>query len=215
MGEIEMADLAATGQVENIYKLSTALGLDVEKHSVDALLDQGRALAFSKSHAEVTIVQNGDAVSRSTLDGVNQPPMEVKFSDAKLPLMAVLGGHPSKEYDASVVGARTPEDAHLKFSMSIFGSDVKFHVTTKDADPKIIDGTCKTKDGITTIEETIKDNNNKLLATGHVVTDIGKNPNAFHRTTELKDAREQKLGIIEQDVKLTDNTLIADTSITR
>jgi len=210
-----MAELAATGQVENIYKLSTALGLDVEKHCVDALLDQGRALAFSKSHADVTIDQNGNAVSRSTLDGVSQTPLEVKFSTAKLPLMAVLGGHPSKEYDAAVVGSRTPEEAHLKFSMSIFGSDVKFHVTTKGADPKTIDGVCKTKDGITTIDETIKDNNNQLLATGHVVTDIGKKPNAFHRTTELRDARDQKLGVIDQDVKISENSLSADTSITR
>ncbi len=213
-----MGDFAATGPVENIYKLSTALGIDVEKRTIDTLLDQGRTLAFTKVHADVTIAPGGNAVSRSSLDGMSQPAVTVKFSDAKLPLMAVLGGHPSKEYDATIVdadNAAVPEQAHLKFSMSIFGSDVKFHVNTSGPDLKVIDGTCKTKDGVTTIDETVKDGGGNLLVTGHIVTDMGKNPHAFHQSTELRDPKDHKLGTIEEDVKLSDDQLIADATIRR
>ena len=198
--------------VDTETKLFTALGFG-EKRSSEPFLDSARAGAYTQGSDTISINAKGQAVDKSVIDGKQQEPTFIDFSQSELNLPKKM------DYDVKVTSGENsdrvakPESAHLHLAASWFNKNANFTVTT---DGNVIDGACITsKEGITSCDETIKNAAGQTLLKGHSVTDMLKNPTNFERTTSYKDANDQPLGTVSQHVtydKAT-QTIQAETTI--
>jgi hypothetical protein len=192
-------------------KLYTALGFG-EKQSSQPFLDNARADAYTKGLDTISVNDKGQAVVKSVMDGKEQAPTFIDFSQAELNLPKKM------DYDVKISSGANPdaatksESAHLHLAASWFNKNATFNVT---ADGKVIDGACTTKDGITSCDETVKDTTGNTLLKGHSVTDMLANPTDFSRTTNYSDANDHPLGAVSQHVTYdkTTQTLRAETTI--
>jgi hypothetical protein len=191
------------------YKMFTAVGFGVEKAGVDELLSHARDAAFSsKSKATIQIADGGGQVFvQSDKDRMQQ----LSYSRAKQSIgLSELG----IEYDV-YNQSKENSSAHVKLSSSIFNTDKQnFNI---HADGQTITGSCDTKDKITTCTEQVQDALGNVILKGISTSDIYKNPSSFNRTTDYTDGAGKPLGRITQAVQYDSakGQIIVDSNTTK
>jgi hypothetical protein len=191
------------------YKMFTAVGFGVEKAGVDELLSHARDSAFtSQSKATLQITDGGNQVAVSSGKGNAEM---LSYSRAKQSIgFSELG----MEYDV-YSNSKENNAAHVKLTSSILNSDKQnFNI---NADGQTITGTCNTADKVTTCTEQIKDAVGNLVLKGISTSDIYKNPSSFNRVTDYTDASGKPLGKITQAVQYDSakGQIIVDSTTTK
>ncbi len=191
------------------YKMFTAVGFGVEKAGVDELLGHARDAAFSsKSKATIQIADGGGQVF---IQSDKERMQQLSYSRAKQSIgFSELG----MEYDV-YNQSKENSSAHIKLSSSIFNTDKQnFNI---HADGQTIIGSCDTKDKITTCTEQVQDALGNVILKGISTSDIYKNPSSFNRTTDYTDGAGKPLGRITQAVQYDSakGQIIVDSNTTK
>lgn len=180
-------------ELEQPYKLFTAVGFGVEKPGVDALLAHARDAAYS-AHSKADIQLAPDKQQVSVTNGEKSQSLSYSVGTKY-----ITGAEKGVEYDVYANGNQT-DASHVKLSMPTFfaGGKQNFEI---HADGKTITGTCNTTDDITTCKQEVKDAQGNLLLRGMSISDIYKNPNKFNQVTDYTDAAGRPLGKIASVVE--------------
>jgi hypothetical protein len=201
-------------ELDTQTKLYTALGFG-EKRSSEPFLDSARAGAYFQGTDTISINDKGQAVDKSVIDGKQQAPTFIDFSQAEMSLPKKMDYDVKIRSGANSDSTADAESAHLHLAASWFNRNAKFTVTLAG---KVIDGACTTaKDGMTSCDEIIKNGAGQTLLKCHSVTDMLKNPTDFNRTTSYSDANDHPLGTVSQHVIYDKNaeTIQAETTVKR